>query len=133
MIEPAWVAEEAILLLHEESLAEHGGAPSARDPGPLQSALARPKNRFAHEGVDDVVRLATCYAFGIARNHPFVEGNERVAFVALELFLRLNGLELVADARTCLAVMLDLAAGAIEEEELAAWLRARTRPRAAQP
>lgn len=133
MIEPAWIAEEAILLLDEESLAEHGGASGLRDLGLLQSALARPKNLFAYEGVDDIVRLAACYAFGIARNHPFVDGNKRAAFLALGLFLAINGWKLVADKAEATAVMLDLAAGAIEEEELAAWLRARTRPRAAQP
>ncbi len=129
---PRWLRLEVVLAVHEQQIAEHGGSTGLRDRGLLESALARPQQKAAY-GEPDLADLAAAYAFGIARNHPFVDGNKRVAFVALELFLRLNGLELVADDQACLAVMLDLAAGAIEEEELAAWLRARTRPRASQP
>lgn len=129
---PRWLRLEVVLAVHEQQIAEHGGSTGLRDRGLLESALARPQQKAAY-GEPDLAELAAAYAFGITRNHPFVDGNERVAFVALELFLGLNGLELVADDQACLGVMLDLAAGAIEEEELTAWLRARTRPRAAQP
>lgn len=129
---PRWLRLEVVLAVHEQQIAEHGGLTGLRDRGLLESALARPQQKASY-GEPDLAELAAAYAFGIARNHPFVDGNKRVAFVALELFLRLNGLELVADDTTCLAVMLDLAAGAIDEEALAAWVRAHTRPRAAQP
>lgn len=120
---------EVVLAVHEQQIAEHGGVSGLRDRGRLEWTLARPQHK-ASCGEPD---LAAAYAFGIARNHPFVDGNKRVAFVALELFLRVNGLELVAEDRACLAVTLDLAAGAIDEAALAAWVRAHTRPRAAQP
>ncbi len=132
MIEPAWIADEALLILHEESLAEHGGAEGIRDLGLLRSALARPKNLFAYEGVTDIPRLAACYAAGITRNHPFVDGNKRAAFLALGLFLAINGWKLVADKADATSVMLDLAAGALGEEDLAAWIRERMRPRSSQ-
>lgn len=132
MSEPAWIADEAVLILHEESLAEHGGAAGIRDLGLLQSALARPKNLFAYEGVTDIARLAACYAAGIARNHPFVDGNKRAAFLALGLFLAINGWKLEADKAEATLVMLDLAAGGTGEEELADWIRARIRARPAQ-
>lgn len=133
MIEPAWVALEAVLLLHEESIAEHGGLAGVRDLGLLESALARPQNLFAYEGVSDIARLAAAYAAGIARNHPFPDGNKRAAFLALGLFVAINGWRLVADKAEATIVMLDLAAGELEEEALAAWIRARLARRSPQP
>lgn len=133
MIEPAWVALEAVLLLHEESIAEHGGLAGVRDLGLLESALARPQNLFAYEGVSDIARLAAAYAAGIARNHPFADGNKRAAFLALGLFVAINGWRLVADKAEATIVMLDLAAGELEEEALAAWIRARLARRSPQP
>ncbi|MCL6607371.1 MAG: type II toxin-antitoxin system death-on-curing family toxin [Geminicoccaceae bacterium] len=133
MIEPAWVALEAVLLLHEESIAEHGGLTGVRDLGLLESALARPRNLFADEGVSDIARLAAAYAAGIARNHPFADGNKRAAFLALGLFVAINGWRLVADKTEATLVMLDLAAGELEEEALAAWIRARLARRSPQP
>jgi death-on-curing protein len=130
--DPRWLRLEVVLAVHEQQIAEHGGAPGLRDRGMLESALARPQQKAAY-GEPDLADLAAAYAFGIARNHPFVDGNKRVAFVALELFLRINGFELVADDRACLAVMLDLAAGELEEEALAAWVRARLERRSPQP
>jgi len=130
--DPRWLRLEVVLAVHEQQIAEHGGAPGLRDRGMLESALARPQQKAAY-GEPDLANLAAAYAFGIARNHPFVDGNKRVAFVALELFLRINGFELVADDRACLAVMLDLAAGELEEEALAAWVRARLERRSPQP
>jgi len=130
--DPRWLRLEVVLAVHEQQIAEHGGAPGLRDRGLLESALARPQEKAAY-GEPDLADLAAAYAFGIARNHPFVDGNKRVAFVALELFLRINGLELVADDAACLAVMLDLAAGELEEEALAEWIRARLARRSPQP
>ena len=132
MSDPRWLRLEVVLAVHEQQIAEHGGAPGLRDRGMLESALARPQQKAAY-GEPDLADLAAAYAFGIARNHPFVDGNKRVAFVALELFLRINGFELVADDLACLAVMLDLAAGELEEEALAAWVRARLERRSPQP
>jgi death-on-curing protein len=133
VIEPAWVALEAVLLLHEESIAEHGGLAGVRDLGLLESALARPQNLFAYEGVSDIARLAAAYAAGIARNHPFADGNKRAAFLALGLFVAINGWRLVADKAEATIVMLDLAAGELEEEALAEWIRARLARRSPQP
>jgi death-on-curing protein len=133
VIEPAWVALEAVLLLHEESIAEHGGLAGVRDLGLLESALARPQNLFAYEGVSDIARLAAAYAAGIARNHPFADGNKRAAFLALGLFVAINGWRLVADKVEATIVMLDLAAGELEEEALAEWIRARLARRSPQP
>jgi len=130
--DPRWLRLEVVLAVHEQQIAEHGGAPGLRDRGMLESALARPQQKAAY-GEPDLADLAAAYAFGIARNHPFVDGNKRVAFVALELFVRINDFELVADDRACLAVMLDLAAGELEEEALAAWVRARLERRSPQP
>ncbi|MBC7769496.1 MAG: type II toxin-antitoxin system death-on-curing family toxin [Phycisphaerales bacterium] len=122
MTEPRWLPKDLILAVHNRQLAEHGGARGVRDEGLLESALARPQNLFAY-GENDAVALAGAYAFGIARNHPFVDGNKRTAFVACELFLVANGRELVASDEECLAMMLSLAASEIDEAQYAAWLR----------
>ena len=88
MSEPVWVLRDVLELLHSESIAEHGGAEGLRDEGLFESALARPRNLFAYENVDDPARLAAAYAYGLAKNHAFVDGNKRVAFIACGLFLR---------------------------------------------
>jgi death-on-curing protein len=129
MTEPVWLDPDAVIALHAESLAEFGGAPGLRDAGLLESALARPKNRFAYEGVSDVAVLAAAYAFGIVRNHPFADGNKRAAFGAVGMFLGVNGLALKADKAEATAAILSLAAGETSEQEFAAWLRARSRLR----
>jgi death-on-curing protein len=121
--EPRWVARRALELLHEESLAEHGGASGLRDEGLLESALARGRNLFAYENVRDPFRLAAAYAFGIAKNHPFVDGNKRAAFLSAALFLQLNGWVLAADRAEAVVVMLDLALGKLELAQFAEWLR----------
>lgn len=128
MTEPIWLGKELILRVHERQLADHGGANGVRDEGLLESALARPLNQFAY-GETDVVALASAYAFGIARNRPFVDGNKRTAFVACELFLAANGHDLGASDEECLAMMLALAASEIGEGEFAAWLRENVRER----
>jgi death on curing protein len=129
MNEPRWVNKRSLLLLHGESLAEHGGLAGIRDDGLLDSALGRPINQYAYGGVSDVVQLAAAYAFGIARNHPFADGNKRAALIAAGLFLQLNELRLVADKIEAYHVTMALAASDIGEEQFAEWLRKNTQPR----
>ncbi len=117
-----WIDADVVLAVHDEQLAEHGGSAGIRDGGLLESALARPKNLTAY-GDPDFADLAASYGFGIARNHPFVDGNKRTAFVSTELFLRLNGYRLVANDQSCVLTMLALAAGEIDEAAFADWLR----------
>lgn len=123
MSEPVWVSRRVIELLHQESLAEHGGAEGLRDAGLLDSAMARARNLHAYENVTDPFRLAAAYAFGIAKNHPFADGNKRAAFIAAGVFLRINGVSLNADRAEAVMVMLDLASGEISESQFAEWLR----------
>jgi death-on-curing protein len=123
-----FVDRRALLLLHGESLAEHGGAAGLRDEGLLDSALARPLNLLAY-GSPDLAALAACYGAGLAQNHPFVDGNKRAAFLAVGLFLALNGHRLVATQAEATVVMLDLAAGDLSEDDFAAWIRAHAEPR----
>ncbi|OGB04439.1 MAG: death-on-curing protein [Burkholderiales bacterium RIFCSPHIGHO2_12_FULL_69_20] len=120
-----WLDPAVILAVHDEQLSEHGGAAGVRDAGLLESALSRPRN-LAHYGQPDGFELAAAYAFGLARNHPFIDGNKRSAFVATELFLMLNGWRLTATDIDCVMVMLSLAAGDIDEAHFAQWLRERT-------
>jgi death on curing protein len=117
-----WLLEAVLLAVHDEQLAEHGGGTGVRDAGALASALARPRNLSAH-GAPDVFDCAAAYAVGIARNHPFVDGNKRTAFVAMELFLHLNGRALLADDADAVTTMLGVAAGQVPEATLAQWLR----------
>lgn len=119
-----WVAEDAILAAHAEQLAEHGGLPGVRDIGLLRSALARPLNLVAY-GEPDAPAIAACYAYGIARNHPFADGNKRAALVAAEGFLFLNGYEVDATDAELVELFFSLAAGNVTEDTLAEWLRAR--------
>jgi death-on-curing protein len=123
-----WIVDAVLLAVHDEQLAEHGGAPGTRDIGLLESASARPRNS-AHYGTPDAGDLAAAYGFGIARNHPFIDGNKRAAFVAVELFLALNGLELLADDSACVMTMRAVAAGQMDEAAFANWLRAHTAAR----
>jgi death-on-curing protein len=113
--------------MHGEQLAEHGGLDGVRDMGLLESALARPQNLFAY-GDPDAADLAAAYAFGVARNHPFVDGNKRVAWLIAVTFLDVNGIDFDADMVEALHAMLALAEGRIDEKEFAAWLRARLKP-----
>jgi death-on-curing protein len=123
--EPVWVRIEALKVLHERSLALHGGPSGVRDEGLLESALERPKNRFHYEGVDDIVELAATYAVAVSSDHPFVDGNKRAAFHAMTLFLRLNGLRLVADQADAARTIFKLAAGELDIPALTEWLRTR--------
>jgi len=123
--EPVWVRIEAIKVLHERSLALHGGPSGVRDEGLLESALGRPKNRFYYEGVGDLIELAATYAVAVSGNHPFADGNKRAAFHAMTLFLRINGKRLVADQADAAQTMFRLAAGEIDQSRLTDWLRSR--------
>ncbi|HLX30337.1 MAG TPA: type II toxin-antitoxin system death-on-curing family toxin [Casimicrobiaceae bacterium] len=123
-----WLASEVIISIHEAQLAEHGGTAGTRDVGLLKSALARPRNLHAYKD-PDFADLAAAYGFGIARNHPFVDGNKRTAYVAVELFLDLNGDELLTDDSASVLTMLALAAGDIDEATFAGWIRAHSRNR----
>jgi death-on-curing protein len=126
-----WISRQALLLLHGESLAEHGGAPGMRNEGLLDSALARPQNLVAY-GEPDLADLAACYGVGVAKNHPFVDGNKRAAFLCVGLFLHLNGMRLNATQAEATLTMLAVAAGEITEAEFASWLREHIQARPAR-
>jgi death-on-curing protein len=123
-----WVDRKLLVLLHDESLAMHGGASGIRDEGLLESALARAANLAAY-GEPDFADLAACYAFGLAKNHPFVDGNKRAAFLSVGLFLGLNGYRLKASQAEATVAVFGLAAGDLDEPTFAAWLRERVAPR----
>lgn len=121
--EPIWLEKQAIIALHDRSLALHGGPPGIRDEGLLDSALQRPLNRFAYENETRLSVLAATYAVGVASNHPFIDGNKRAAYQAMILFLALNGSPLTADRVDATMTMLSVAAGEVEIEPLAAWIK----------
>ncbi len=122
MDEPVWIIRAVALSLHEEQLAEHGGPSGLRDEGLLDSALDRPKNQFSY-GNPDIYDLAAAYAYGIAKNHPFLDGNKRTSFVVCETFLNLNDCDLKATDEQALLLWLAVAEGGVTEAELAEWLR----------
>lgn len=123
MRKTVWVDKEALLLLHAKALARFGGAEGLRDEGLLDSALARPQNASHYKTQQDIASLAAAYAFGVAKNHPFVDGNKRAAFMASGLFLGINGWALNAQPVDAIRAVLALAGGEIGAEEFAAWLR----------
>jgi death-on-curing protein len=123
MKEPVWIEKDALLILHAKSLVRFGGAEGLRDEGLLDSALARPRNAFHYDASRDIAGLAASYAFGLARNHPFTDGNKRVAFLATGLLLALNGWELTALPADAIQAVMALAAGEIQEAEFAAWIK----------
>ena len=127
--EPKWIDKRALLLLHEESLAAFGGARGMRDEGLLDSALARPVNKFLYEKIHDLAALAAAYGFGIARNHAFVDGNKRAAYLAMGLFIAINGKRLRPDQLDAIQTVLALAAGNIDDAVLAKWITANLRAR----
>ncbi|HKY41528.1 MAG TPA: type II toxin-antitoxin system death-on-curing family toxin [Pyrinomonadaceae bacterium] len=119
-----WLLEETLTAIHHRQIAEHGGSEGLRDEGLLLSALARPQNLLAYaEPTFDLASLAAAYAYGIARNHPFVDGNKRTALVAARTFLILNGVDLDATQDDKVLTFLNLADGAVSQEELADWIR----------
>lgn len=117
-----WVDPKVVIALHDEQIAEHGGQTGIRDRGLLDSALARPVNKSGYDK-PSTADLAAAYGFGIAKNHPFMDGNKRTALVVTELFLNLNDFELKADDSSCLITFLALADGSLSEEELSAWIQ----------
>ena len=123
-----WIDRRALELLHDESIAEHGGAPGLRDEGLLESALARPLHRAAY-GEPDVADLAAAYGVGLAKGRAFVDGNKRAALLSVGLFLALNGYRLVATQADATLTMLSVAAGSLDEAGFAAWLRGHVQDR----
>lgn len=121
--EPRWLSKASLLVLHDRSIALHGGVAGLRDDGLLESALARPVNRFHYEGTEDICDLAATYLVALVSNHPFVDGNKRAGFLAAGLFLRLNGRRLVAGQAEAARVVLAAAAGERDLEKLGAWIR----------
>jgi death-on-curing protein len=122
MDEPLWLTREIVVAIHDEQLTIHGGASGLRDEGMLESALQRPRNRWSYENVE-LPELAAAYAFGIARNHPFVDGNKRTSLLALYTFLGINDLDFVVPEAEAAAIILALAAGEVGEEGLTRWIR----------
>lgn len=125
--EPKWVEKRALLLLHEESLAEFGGSRGLRDEGLLESALDRARNKYHYDRRGCTIAvLAAAYGFAMARNHPFVDGNKRAAFLSIGVFLAMNGYELRADQVEAITMIEELAAGRIDEAALAEWIGTRS-------
>ena len=122
MTEPIWLPVELVIAIHERQLREFGGPPGLRDLGLLESALGRAKNLWAYEA-GDLAALAAAYGFGIARNHPFVDGNKRAALLSIVAFLGLNGIDFIADEAEAVVIIRDLAAGQVDQENLARWIR----------
>ncbi|MGB7070782.1 MAG: type II toxin-antitoxin system death-on-curing family toxin [Pyrinomonadaceae bacterium] len=123
-----WIKIDRVLAIHSRQIAEHGGADGARDFGLQESALARPENLHAHVPDADIASLAAAYAFGIVKNHPFVDGNKRTGYVVMELFINLTGNGLRADPVDKYFTITSLADGSLSEDELAIWLRERITP-----
>lgn len=123
--DPRFLGADVARAVHDRQLAEHGGLAGVKDEGLLESALARPINKFGY-GETDLCALAAAYAFGIARNHPFADGNKRTAWVMARLFLKLNGVTLAFDKADAIRMMLALASGELDEEVVAGWFRERT-------
>ena len=128
MDDPIWITREFAVAVHRRQLAEHGGADGVRDLGLLESALSRPRHLFAYsDPTPDVPTMAAAYGFGIAKNHPFLDGNKRTAFVVCRSFMILNGHDLTATREARYQTFLDLAAGAISESDLIVWLHANSK------
>lgn len=130
MSDPVFLSEQLVMAIHHEQLAEHGGASGVRDAGLLQSALALAENKMAY-GLPSLAEMAAAYAYGIARNHPFVDGNKRTAFVAAQVFLRLNQQRMNVDHVEATLTFLRLAAGDVSEDGLATWITSHLGPHSA--
>lgn len=129
MTEPRWISKQGVLAMHNEQLAEHGGPSGVRDESLLDSALAKPHNVFAYSDDPDIFHLAASYAFGLARNHAFLDGNKRTALVVSVTFLFLNGWEVEASREETYFTFLHLAEGTLSEEALAQWFRSHAEQR----
>jgi death-on-curing protein len=121
--EPRWVQRVVVDAIHLDQIREHGGLPGLRDAGLLLSALARPRHKWTYKRRPDIASLAAAYGYGIVKNHPYRDGNKRVAFLTMVVFLGLNGLDLVAEEADVVTIMLTAAAGQCTEAELAKWIR----------
>ncbi|NEQ86678.1 MAG: type II toxin-antitoxin system death-on-curing family toxin [Moorea sp. SIO2I5] len=124
MKEPRWVPEQAVIAIHDELILEHGGCFGLRDPNLLSSSLARPKHLFDYIDSASLFDLAAAYAFSLAKNHPFVDGNKRIALAVIDVFLRLNGYELVAAEEEAVTKIKDLVEGIENQESIATWIAA---------
>ncbi len=122
MTEPRWLTEDQVIRMHAEQLAMFGGPPGIRDAGMLGSALDRPRNKWAY-GEQDLAKLAAAYAYGVARNHPFVDGNKRAAFSCMMVFLRKNGIDFAPSEAEATQAMISLAAGEVDEDGLTRWIK----------
>ncbi|MEX0692391.1 MAG: type II toxin-antitoxin system death-on-curing family toxin [Gemmatimonadales bacterium] len=129
MPEPKWIARVVVDAIHLDQIREHGGLAGLRDEHALESALARPRQQWHYEKTSDLPTLAAAYGFGLSRNHPYRDGNKRVAFVVMVVFLELNRLRFDAEEAEVVTVMLQLADGRLSEQELADWLRGRATKR----
>ena len=129
MTEPRWLSAVHIIAIHTDQIQAHGGSLGLRDRGLLQSALERPRNRFLYDPDADLAALASAYGFGISSNHPFIDGNKRVAFQAMYLFLGLNGFRIDAPEAEVVSLILALAGGDLGEPPLADWIRRHISPR----
>lgn len=125
MDEPRWISRVVADAIHTDMLITHGGLPGLRGDALLESALTRPRHRFAYDPACDLPSIAASYGYGLVRDHPYADGNKRVAFVVMAVFLGLNGLGLITDEADVVATMTALAAGELEEEPLALWVRSR--------
>jgi death-on-curing protein len=125
--EPRWVSRLVVDAIQTDMLLTHGGLPGLRDEDLLESALARPRQRFSYDATTDLAALAAACGFGLARNHPYRDGNKRVSFVTMAVFLGLNGLELTAPETEVVTTMVALASGTLDENALADWIRLNTR------
>lgn len=130
MTEPRWVLDEVVVSVHRMLIAEHGGGSGIRDKGLLESALARPRHLFSYEPQSTIFELAAAYGFGLAKNHPFVDGNKRAALAVAAIFLELNGFSLVAPEPEAVIVIEQLATGDLSESELAKWIGDSSNPNA---
>ena len=129
MREPLWITRGILDAIHADQLRQHGGRGGVRDEGAIESALARPRNKFAYNRKAGIIRLAASYAYGIARNHGYVDGNKRVAFLAMYVFLGLNGIRLEASEKEVVDLVVRVAAGDLSELRLAKWLARHTKRR----
>jgi death-on-curing protein len=126
---PKWLGLTVVLAIHSDQIQEHGGSPGLRDRGVLESALARPMNTLLYKPDSDLCSLVASYGFGVARNHPFVDGNKRVAFQAMYVFLGLNGIRITGTEPEVVELVVALASSQIGQDEVTVWLRAHTVPR----
>ena len=124
MDEPKWIGRTLLDAMHADQLRQHGGLPGIRDEGLIESALSRPRHKWTYGEAEDLADLAAAYGFGLGKNHGYYDGNKRIAFVAMYTFLGVNGLRLKAPEPEAVRVMLDVASGALLENDLAAWVRA---------